>query len=141
MSKIERGEWQWFGNAGHFICGNDCRFHLFTRVGDYLISTVGEYWPDSQVRKIHANFHDPEWLRANAHLKGYHFDAAYRERFGFEKIGYDRTYETMVFRMGGECECGCGQPQIDPSELDCEGRNAQRKRTRHTCGCARSGRR
>lgn len=40
---INANEWEWFGNAAHFICGRWCRFHLATKVGKYLISTVGEY--------------------------------------------------------------------------------------------------
>ena len=40
---INQSEWKWYGNAGHFICGHLCRFHLTTEVGRYLVSTVGEY--------------------------------------------------------------------------------------------------
>ena len=36
-------DWQWFGNAGHFVGSSKCRFHLCTRVGDVLVSTVGQY--------------------------------------------------------------------------------------------------
>ena len=49
---INKADWEWYGNAGHFICGHSCRFHLCTKVGSYLISTVGEYVPDSFVRAI-----------------------------------------------------------------------------------------
>lgn len=37
--------WKWYGYAGHFIAASDCRFHLATRVGGYLISSVGDYRP------------------------------------------------------------------------------------------------
>lgn len=37
--------WVWCGEAGHFICASDCRFHLCTRVGNHRISTVGDYRP------------------------------------------------------------------------------------------------
>lgn len=40
---IPHAEWRWFGDVGHFICGQWCRFHLCTQVGDYLVSTVGRY--------------------------------------------------------------------------------------------------
>lgn len=118
---IAADKWRWFGNAGHFICGRWCRFHLCTKVGKFLISTVGEYWPERAVREIHARCTDPKWLAVNGHLKGDTFDAAYMKRFGFEEIGCDRKYETMVFMAGAPCSsktCGCRLPEISGSELD-----------------------
>jgi hypothetical protein len=120
---IPKKDWQWFGSAGHLIVGHWCRFHLCTLVGGYLISTVGEYWPERSTREIHAEVHDPKWLAKNRQRKGDDFDHAYMKRFGFETIGYDRKYETMVFRAGSPCECGCGIPQIDGSEQDFAGYN------------------
>lgn len=93
-------------HAAHFICGDKCRFHLATYVGGYIVSTVGEYWPERNAREIHAKIYDEEWLRDNKHLKGDTFDHAYFKRFGYEQIGCDRLYETMVFRAksaAGEC--------------------------------------
>lgn len=86
-------------HAGHLIVGNDCRFHLATRVGKYLISTVGEYDPDQGVKRIHAEVHDKPWYQENAILKGDSFNYAYQQKFGFTEIGYNRTYETMVFKV------------------------------------------
>ncbi len=40
-----RAEYVWQGSPGHFICGDQCAFHLSTVVGGYLVSTVGEYRP------------------------------------------------------------------------------------------------
>jgi hypothetical protein len=77
---------KWYGRAGHFICGDQCLFHLCTQVDQYLISTVGDYYPKLGVPK--------------------------------EKIGYNRFYETMVFKIIGVCSCGCGLPGIDPTERD-----------------------
>lgn len=124
MSKLQN--WKWFGHAGHFICGAWCRFHLCTQVGNYLVSTVGEYWPERGSREIHAQIHDPKWFAENVNLKGDYFDSAYMKKFGFETIGWDRKYETMVFKAGPPCaskECGCGLPEISGSELDFEGCN------------------
>jgi hypothetical protein len=77
-------DWKWFGNAGHFICSDSCRFHLTTQVGKYLISTVGEYLPKGIPTKQ------------------------------FESVGSDpdELFETMVFEIGGYCYCGCGLPLI-----------------------------
>lgn len=123
---MKPAEYRWFGHAAHFICGRWCRFHLATQVGDYLVSTVGEYWPERGTREIHADVHDPFWFETNRHRKGDDFDAAYFERFGFEELGYGRTYETMVFRAGEPCKrdgCNCGLPEIDGSDLDFAGYN------------------
>ena len=42
---IPQSEWEWFGSPGHFIAARDCQFRMATRVGKWLISTVGEYYP------------------------------------------------------------------------------------------------
>ena len=51
---IYQGEWRWFGCAGHFIAASRCRFHLHTRVGEYRISTVGEYvlWREDDFTEV-----------------------------------------------------------------------------------------
>lgn len=48
-------KWKWFGHPAHFICGRDCRFHLATKIGRWLVSTLGEYLPDEGSREITAN--------------------------------------------------------------------------------------
>ena len=117
-----RDEWEWFGNAAHFICGRDCRFHLATLVGPWLVSTVGEYLPDSNVREFLAE------SRGIA-LEGRGDDrrASWMRQVGYEEIGYGRKYETRVFRAGERCaseECGCGLPTAeDWGELDADGYN------------------
>ena len=40
---IPASHWIWDGHAGHLIVAFDCRFHLTTRVGNYRISTVGDW--------------------------------------------------------------------------------------------------
>lgn len=123
--EIPVSEWKWFGNAGHLCVAQWCRFHLCTQVGDLLISTVGEYWPERAVREIHAQVHDLKWLSENHRLKGDNFDAAYMKRFGYEEVGCDRKYETMVFDAGSPCQaegCNCGIPRpASWSELAVDG--------------------
>lgn len=65
--------WKWYGYAGHFIGGPSCTYHLSTRVGGYLISTVGDYRP-------YGNNHERQTIGAGA----------------------DSFYETYVFRVTGE---------------------------------------
>lgn len=101
---IEHRDWKWFGCPGHFICGCWCRFHLFTVIGPWMISTVGEY-----VHPRHSNGNerdDKKW---------------WNENWPGEDIGMDRKYETMVFRAGKPCNsetCMCGAPEVGSSELD-----------------------
>lgn len=117
---IPKGDWKWFGHAAHFICAEWCRFHMATQVGNYIVSTVGEYWPPRTVREIHASSRDAEWFEENRHLLGDYFDAAYMKRFGFHEIGYKRKYETMVFEAGKPCAeefCNCGLPTISGTEI------------------------
>jgi hypothetical protein len=98
-----REKWVWMPHAGHFILGSGCRFRLNTYVGGYIVSTVGEYLPDSRVREIYAqsrgiklegmgDAREYDWLKKN----------------GYEELGVGRTYETMVFKAqrspkGEEC--------------------------------------
>lgn len=46
MTAIPESEWRWCGYPGHLIVANRCLFHLTTRVGDFRVSTVGDYRPD-----------------------------------------------------------------------------------------------
>lgn len=83
--------WKWFGHAGHLCVAHECRFHLTTLIGDFLISTVGAWHPI---------------------VNGKHADEP-------DRIGHDRLYETMVFKAGEPCTCGCcgGLPNIRGNEL------------------------
>lgn len=122
IKAVPKDKWLWMPHAGHFIMGHACQFHLATKVGKYLVSTVGEYWPDSQIRRIHAQVHDPKWLADNADLKGDYWDHAYAKRFGFEEIGASRKYETMVFKIkkSGGCKA-CPYTAAGGQDLDFEG--------------------
>lgn len=118
---MKRGQWEWFGNAGHLIVGNYCRFHLCTKVGRYLVSTVGQYFPDSRVREIFA-----QSIGVKLEGIGDARCADYMKKIGYEEIGFERTYETMVFLAGEPCTangCDCGLPAIKGENLDMAGYN------------------
>lgn len=83
----------WMPHPAHFICGRDCLFHLATYINGIIVSTLGEYWPDSKVRKITAECRGIEIVG-----KGDSWDADYMEKIGFDTIGCDRKYETMTFK-------------------------------------------
>jgi hypothetical protein len=88
-------------------------------VGHYLVSTLGEYVPDEQVREILANCR-------NLHLEGVGDARLYDwlNKAGYEEIGMDRVYESMVFPAGKPCHargCGCGLPEILHPDVDFAG--------------------
>ena len=90
---IPRAKWEWFGYPGHCIVDTRCRFRLCTKVGDYLISTIGDL-PDR--------------------------DTGERDTFGIEP---DSFFKTAVFKCGGRCdrpECGCLKPIIEGTTIECE---------------------
>lgn len=119
---IPMDQWEWFGCAGHFICADRCRFHLCTKIRDLLVSTVGEYFPDEGVREGLAKMRGVTLVGI-----GDYRAADYMDKVGFEKIGSNRLYETMVFKAGAPCtdkDCNCGCPTITPViELDGKGYN------------------
>jgi len=105
-------------HAGHFIGARHCNFHLNTYVGKYIVSTIGDYWPERNSREIHAKIYDPKWFEKNKDLKGDDFDFAYMEKFGFEEIGLGRIYETMVFKAKKDNHKCCPYTASDWSEID-----------------------
>lgn len=82
---------EWFGQAGHFIAANHCRFHLHTHVGGWCVSTVGDYHPPYR------------FDRATRSLR------PARDTDGVEEIGPDRTFETMVFKVLPDGETADGE--------------------------------
>jgi hypothetical protein len=79
--KIPIEDWVWYGHAGHFICSYRCLFRLATKIGPYLISTVGDQSIKGSSSPIPLG------------------------------ITEDELFETMVFSLedAGECKCGCDQ--------------------------------
>jgi hypothetical protein len=95
---ITKDQWEWFGYPGHLIVAPWCQFRLCTKVGDYLISTVGDWRPP---------------------LVGE--QTAPRKTIG---AGDDSFFETYVFEAGERCshkDCGCNMPSLkDACEIDGE---------------------
>jgi hypothetical protein len=105
-------------HAGHLIVGNDCRFHLATYVGEYIVSTVGEWWPDESVREIHAQ------VRGVAlEGRGDYRAADFLKKFGYMEIGAGRIYETMVFRAERAPDGCCPWRMVSGADIDADGYN------------------
>lgn len=78
---------------GHLIVSDSCEFFLvhdvFRAGRAWRVSTIGEY------RSPIPDYWDRDELT------------------GFDRIGYKRLYETMVFTLTVEnCGCGCGAPRV-----------------------------
>lgn len=117
FERIPESEWRWFGDAGHFICSDHCRFHLSTKVGDWFVSTVGKLVPDSEVQIIQARVRGISLNR-----RGDAREAEYLEKLGYDKLGYWGTYETMVFHWTKPCDdkdCG-GMAHVGGSSVQSE---------------------
>jgi len=121
---MKKENWVWMPHAAHLIVSRHCQFRLATYVGKYIVSTVGEYSPDRQVKEIHAEVHNKEWwLLKNRQLRGDEFDNAFMVEFGFIEIGGGRTYETMVFKAKKSSHKCCPYEASDYSEIDSAGYN------------------
>jgi hypothetical protein len=121
-------------HPGHFICAFDCRFHLNTKVGKYLVSTVGELLPDEGVREILAKQRGVT-LTGQGDMRR----ADFLRKVGFDDIGHDRKYETIVFpvRAAHDDEEKCCPWRVkDFKELDCCAyKNAEEARIGHVEMC------
>ncbi len=96
---IPESEWEWFGSAAHLIVGNDCRFHLATVIGDHLVSTVGEYLPNSAAREF--------------------------QEIGFGRKYETMVFRVTDDRCTAD-DCACGLPVVaDWSGLDMDGYNVR----------------
>lgn len=51
----KKEKWKWYGYAGHLCIGRSCAYHLQTRIGKFLISTVGDYRPHGDPEAIGSN--------------------------------------------------------------------------------------
>ena len=124
---MKKQNWIHMPHPAHLIISRRCEFVLATYVGKYIVSTVGEYWPDRIIREIHAEVHDPKWFSENKHLQGDYFNNAYFKKFGYEQIGANRIYETMVFKAKKSKSKCCAYTIISGKSIDFDGYNTPEK--------------
>lgn len=116
--KNKENKWIWMPHPAHLIVARDCQFHLATYVGKYIVSTVGEWFPDSSVRKI---FADSKGIEIKG--RGDAWDADYMKKIGYEEIGAGRLYETMVFKARKSDKPCCLYVPSSFSDIDMDGYN------------------
>lgn len=90
---MKKADWIWMPHAAHLCVGHDCSFHLATYVGKYIVSTVGEWRYNQQ---------NPQ---------------------DFKEIGYNRKYETMVFKAEPSKHKCCPYHIVVAEEVDFAGYN------------------
>ena len=112
---MKKERWIWMPHAGHFILGQKCRFRLNTYVGNYIVSTVGEYVLDNNLIDLLT----PEFK----HLRGDNKEYAYIRKYKCEDIGCGRKYETMVFKARKSKHKCCPYEIIVNDEVDSNGYN------------------
>jgi hypothetical protein len=120
---MKQKDWVWMPHPAHYCLGDKCRFVLSTYVGEYIVSTVGELWNDQDIRRIHASIFDPEWFEENKGAIGDNYDYLHYHKFGYGEIGFDRKYETMVFRAKRSKEDCCQYEIVVEDEMDMRGYN------------------
>lgn len=122
---MSKEKWIWMGHPGHLCIASQCQFRLNTYVNGYIVSTVGEYWPGEEIAKSllklrvsRKNLYKKvsvELVENLLKLKGDAFVQAYISSLGFEEIGWQRVYETMVFKAI-KSENSCCPYEADVSE-------------------------
>ncbi len=146
---MNKSDWLWMPHPAHLCVAAYCRFHLATFIPapkgihspaealrmveddsaieedvmsllhhGVIVSTVGEWVPDSEVREILARTHGIV-LKG----KGDAREADWLNRIGFQEIGCNRKYETMVFRAMPREDGECCPWTIQGYEIDMSGYN------------------
>jgi hypothetical protein len=118
---MNKADWIWMPHPGHLIVGQECRFTLNTCVGEFLVSTVGEWLPSESMREIIAQ---TQGVMLNGRGDEREYD--YLQKLGFKEIGADRLYETMVFRAKRRTKaplCCAFEADHDGGDLDFAGYN------------------
>lgn len=127
VKMIPKSEWEWYGSPAHLIVADKCRFHMATKIGEFIVSTVGECVPPESMMK---NDLLAKGIKPPIPF-GDDGEALYLDTFGFREVGSGRKYETMVFRVSVVVDCECRMPDHNCSELYMDGYNS--------CGDAHKG--
>lgn len=97
---IPESEWIWMGHAAHFIGAGECLFQLATRVGDFIISSVGDWRPKGNQTPC-----EPLGLERWSFYETYVFPASdYEQPCGCWDLGSLAEIEGKRFKTGREAQ-------------------------------------
>lgn len=100
MSSANAASWVWCGYPGHFIAAADLCFHLNTRIGDYRISTIGDYRPrpgEPMVEVGCERFFETMVFRVEG--EGEHGNGEVADWSELELVGYQEAIEAEAGHM------------------------------------------
>lgn len=95
---MSKEEWIWMPHPDHLCIADSCRFRLATYVNGHVVSTVGEYFPDRDVRRyilqsrLSSGFESEEEkgkIRLVLSKIGDDFNRYYLQMFGWDDIGWE----------------------------------------------------
>lgn len=135
---MSREDWIWMPHPAHLCVAHWCRFHLATYVNGHVISTVGEYFPDSSSRrgmlewelKSPFNRKNKEEIEKTLSQQGDAFDRYYLHFFDYDDIGCNRKYETMVFAAERRVDECCPYDALVEFNVDMMGYNCPGEATK-----------
>lgn len=113
MPTISESEWKWFGHPRHFCGSPNCHWHMVTEIGNFVVSSIGDYRPP--------------------------MNEGQQKEIGCDRK-YE-TYVFAIGNE--VCECGCGQREFSngPREVAAYGANEPGKaRQNHMDMCYRVAR-
>ncbi len=91
------------GCAGHLIVSNRCRWKRHTQVGNYRISTIGEYWLDDERQTIGATpnsyFETMVFLTTGEQVEG-------NEGCGCQQVKEWMEIDSSIYATAGDAQAG-----------------------------------
>ena len=102
---MKKENWVWMPHVAHHICGEKMHYSLATYVGGYVVSTVGDYYPNGYYSKL-----------GNKNQK--------------DTVGHGRFYETMVFRAKKSDQKCCGYDIATGENVDFQGYSTAQEATK-----------
>jgi len=115
--KVPHYRWVHYGYATHLCVGHSCSYHMGTRIGRVLVSTVGDYHPRGQEKRETISFsHEFETMvfRCTGETEGGDPD------FDPQEIYAERYHESLEAELGHRAICmraAMGEWQTDQNAI------------------------
>jgi hypothetical protein len=124
---MNREDWIWMAHPGHYRWADFCRFRLCTYVGNYIVSSVGEYLPNFTEDNLDKVNMIDSLIGLAKIRKEYSDDDSDIPGNSYEKlVGSSYLYETIVFKsLENTSECKCCIAICDDEEIEKNEYNTQ----------------